>query len=190
MSKGITKGRPQSTTTCKLMVTIDDSGDPATVMDAGTEIEFKNDIAFEIGDEVEFSYDQATQLAVVKMVTTKARVITSDSDEDMIIGPDEVAVIKGAKIDGKIVVNGGKLAIFDSAIITGKVQSLSANSYILASGATFEGKVESSNGGYLSLYKCTVFGKVVSDKNEYVGIIGSTINGKIDVTNAKKYINR
>lgn len=188
MGRGIIKTRPgELNQTAKIIVTVDDSGDPATAFDPGTELEYKNDIGVNLSDEVEFSFDPVTKLAEIKMVTKPGRLITSDSSDDITIGSGEVAMIKGAKTEGKIIVKGGVLAIVENATITGKLQSLIANSFILANGVTFEGKVESSNGGYLSLEKCTVYGKVVSDRNEYVGIIGCTIHGKVEVTNAKKY---
>lgn len=189
MSRGIPKSKPASPT-LRLMVTEGVSADPTQPLYPGTEIEYKEITKVNQGDLVDFEIDPATGLAVKLNTVAAGTVITSDSDENIVVGSGESVMISGAHVEGKITVNGGYLCIVNGATVSGKIQSNMADSYILAEGSTIEGKIESNSGGNLSLVKCSIFGKVTSNGNKFVGVIGCTVNGKVEVTNAGKYINQ
>lgn len=187
MSKGITKGRPGQISPNRIMVTEAVAIDPTLPLFPGSEIIGEGEQTTNQGDLVEFEIDPATGLAVKISTITAGKVISTDTDENIVVGSGEVVLISGAHVDGKITVNGGYLVIVDGATISGKIASNTAGSYILAEGSTIEGKVESNSGGNLSLVKCSIFGKVTSNGNKYVGVIGCTVNGKVEVTGAGKY---
>lgn len=183
MSKGIVKARPVTNppATGKLMVTEGTGVDPTQPLNPGTVLEFDQIGTSKDGDLVEYDFDAATGMAVITKTLVVGTVYTGNINKDIDVAAGECVLITAAKHVGKVIVNGGNLAIADTSTITGKVQSNAAGSYVLINGSTVEGKVASNNGSYLSVVNSQIVGKLISRTNKFVGVQGCTIVGSIEV---------
>jgi cytoskeletal protein CcmA (bactofilin family) len=148
----------------------------------GSEVQFLKDTAANVGDLVDFSTDSTGQV-YVNSVVTAGKVINGSSDGVVISGSTPVLIT--GTIDGKVTVSGG-IAIISSAQLNSKLESSTANSYVLAVDSTISGKVELTEASYLSLKNVTVEGKVSSDGSLYTTIRKCSIEGSLDVINTSE----
>jgi cytoskeletal protein CcmA (bactofilin family) len=113
-------------------------------------------------------------------VVTAGKVINGSADSIVVSGSTPILIT--GTIDGKVTVSGG-IAIISAAQLSSKLESSTANSYILAIGSTISGKVELTGASYLSLRSSTIEGKVSSDGSIYTTVRKCEIEGSLEVIN-------
>lgn len=184
MSRGIVAGKPNSgNPNGKVMVT-EGAIDPTQPLEPGTILKYTEQPKANDGDLADFDIDPATGMPINIVQATAGIVYTGDVTGDITVGAGQSVMLKAAIYEGTIINNGGYLTIVNQSVVSGKIQSATAGSYIFMNGSSFDGKLESSNGGYLSVVNSSVTGKLTSNGNKFVAVQGCTITGKSEVVNA------
>jgi hypothetical protein len=191
-AKGIITTKPGGSTSAGKIVVTDDAsatGVP-TKTPIGDIIPFREDIAGILeGDLVSFDpvTDATGEIAVGITLVKTGKVITGIHQDNIIVGAGEPVLINGgAKIQGKITINGGILVITGNSFIEGKIESNINGSIIVASECSVEGKIEVTGASYLSIKNSTIDGKIASNGNISATVQNCTVRGKLEVLNATK----
>jgi hypothetical protein len=195
MARGIITAKP-STAVPKGKISVTDGksssggpgSDPSTpgatttaVVEVGSEVDYSRATSENVGDVVDFTTDSSGQVVINSIVATGGKVI-GNTNEKLTVAAGEVVVVTGT-VDGKVTVNGGTIVITSAAKILSKLESTTANSYIIANGTTISAKVEISGASFVSLKNTKVEGKVTTDGTIYTAVRNCVIEGSLDVTN-------
>jgi hypothetical protein len=160
-------------------VTPSSTGATASTYELGSEVQFLKDFPANVGDLVDFSTDTTGQV-YINSVVTAGKVI--NGSEDTIVVSGAAPVLITGTIDAKVTVSGG-IAIISAAQLGSKLESSTANSYLLVVNSTISGKVDLSGASFLSLRNTTIEGKVSSDGSVYTTVRNCEIEGSLEVTN-------
>ncbi len=190
MARGIVTKKPGGVGNGRLItseIIADPTGRMANIP-PGYAVEFIADIAPEIGDVVDFTYDPTTGMGTDLKPAGHADVYSGEETLDLDIVKGQYVLLSGAKIEGGINIDGGFLAIANSSSFSGKIKGITANSTIIVNGSTTEGKIESNNGGFLVMDTVNKTGKITSTGNAYTSVQNCTIAGKLEVLKATQCI--
>jgi len=111
--------------------------------------------------------------------------ITSDVDDNIVVGPDDTVIISNAAtVSGNIEVKGGTLIISEEVMIKGNIESKKGGT-ITISDSTVEGNFESKTEVSLVILDSTINGNVDINKAKSATIAGNTIYGNLDATKNK-----
>jgi cytoskeletal protein CcmA (bactofilin family) len=111
---------------------------------------------------------------------TAGKVINGSADSIVVSG--SVPTLITGTVDGKVTVDGG-IALVSAAQLNSKLESSTANSYLLVIDSTISAKVELTGASYLSLRNTTIEGKVSSDGSVYTTVRKCQIEGSLEVIN-------
>jgi hypothetical protein len=183
----LTDGSPGSTTT----ITAGDSSGATTTtkigpaLAVGTSISFTEIIKANISDIVDFIYDVNGVASGINLVSA-GTLVTGTYTDNIVVASGQSVLLSAANFDGKIIVNGGILALTDSTHAEGKIESSSAGSFVIIDTCTIEGKIEVTNAGNLIMQNTTVEGKISSNGNAFASVTGCTIKGNLEILNASQ----
>jgi len=108
--------------------------------------------------------------------------ISSDVNDDVVVGPDDVVVISNsATVDGNLQVNGGTVVISESSTIKGNIES-NGGTILIEKDSMIEGNVDivvSGDGGVLEINGGIVKGNLITNGIDTLTITDSYIDGNI-----------
>jgi len=118
--------------------------------------------------------------------SSNQRVISSNVDNGVVVGPDESVVITaGVEVNGSIEVNGGTLVVGGGVTINGNIESV-GGTVTIEDGSSVSGNVQikvSGSGGILTVKDASIMGNIESVGIDTLTIINIYLGGNLSSTN-------